>query len=310
LSNREYIAEEYEVRRLVRRLRLTTTIGVLVAVPTLAGLGVYCWLFARSMSRTPTLGHLITLLSLWQTQTGAAFAIAAALIGATVILHQTDTTRRLEDTRRTRRAAALRAVLPLALMELSDYAARCAELHAELLAQPKTRPIRATSLLFPPLPDGLVGQLIELIETIEQDHARPLIVLVRRLQIHQARTRDTQRRAASQLGNVLVWSNVVGRVIDAVEIYARCDKLFIYARGEAGIPAALISSDDVRRALLLLPGALPEMEELERESTAARRRANLAGPRRDAGRAGAASPNGASRPHAGNYHKRADRRFR
>lgn len=80
----------------------------------------------RRLTATPTWKHLIELLYLWQAQTGAAFALAAAVLGAIVIPHQTGTTRRLEETRRTRRADTLRAVLPLILTELADYAANCA----------------------------------------------------------------------------------------------------------------------------------------------------------------------------------------
>ena len=52
------------------------------------------------MLRHWTLEHLIALLFLWQTQMGAAFAIAAALLGAGAILYQTETTQRLEEARR------------------------------------------------------------------------------------------------------------------------------------------------------------------------------------------------------------------
>lgn len=254
--------------RLMHRTRrpvLTTTIAILVGLPTLAALGLYGWLFVRSMLRNPTLEHLIALLFLWQTQTGAAFAVAAAILGATVILHQTATTERLETTRRKRRAAALRAAFPLALMELADYAANCAAIHAGLLAQPKTSPIRAPNLQFPPLPDGLVRHLTELIEATESDHARPLTVLLRRLQIHHARARDTQRRAADQDGNILTWHNVVRRVIDAAEIYARSEKLLAYARGDTDTPPAAISADDVRTALLLILPEHSNMAELQQE---------------------------------------------
>ena len=51
-----------------------------------------CWLgwgisglFARSVFRLSTLQHLITPLVVWQTQMGAAFALAAALVGASAI---------------------------------------------------------------------------------------------------------------------------------------------------------------------------------------------------------------------------------
>jgi hypothetical protein len=124
-------------------------IGVLAAAPTLAAFGVYVWLFVRSMNRHHwALEHLIALLYLWQTQTGAAFALAAAGLGAIVILHQTGSTRRLEEMRRERRAAALRAMLPLDLMELITYAATCARMFARYVVRGKTLAVEAI-LTFP-----------------------------------------------------------------------------------------------------------------------------------------------------------------
>jgi hypothetical protein len=253
----------WPISRLVRRPWQPVTVGVLV--PTLVALAVYVLLLVRSMLRHPTLDHLIALLFLWQTQTGAAFAVAAAFIGAAVILHQTAATRQLEETRRMRRAAGLRAVLPLALSELCDYAARCAEISAGLLAQPNSSPVRALGLIIPSLPDGLVSALTDLIEASEPDHAKPLIALVRQVQIQHARMRDMQRRAGSQTGSLLLRANVVGRVIDSAEVYARCESLFAYARGEATAPAAPIKADDVKRALFPMPTGLADTSELESE---------------------------------------------
>ena len=94
-----------------------------------AGLaGTYLWLFVQSMLHQPTREHLTTLLFLWQTQTGAAFALAAAFIGAVAVLHQTTATARRSDARRGRRATALRAVLPLMLSELIGYTEWCAKI--------------------------------------------------------------------------------------------------------------------------------------------------------------------------------------
>ena len=86
-------------------------IGVVVLAPTvLVGL-VYLGLFVRAVFRLPTLQHLITLLVMWQTLIGAAFALAAALIGASAIVQQTTATGRRAVERRQRRAIALRCCL-------------------------------------------------------------------------------------------------------------------------------------------------------------------------------------------------------
>jgi hypothetical protein len=254
----------------VRWPSLTTTIAYLIAIPTSAALGLYGWLFLRSMLRHPTLEHLIVLLSLWQAMTGAAFAIAAALLGAGVILYQTQEARHLADERRKRRAVALRAVLPLALMELSGYAIECATI---LMRGLRTKPnglhvdseppeaihVPPGALLVPPVPNGLESRLTELIETTACNHTRPLIVLIRRLQIQQGRAREMGGRGT------VTRADLIGGVIDAAEIFARCSKLFPYARGETDAPVSALTSNFVKQVLWAMSIDLPDMEPLIKE---------------------------------------------
>lgn len=63
----------------------------------------------------------------------------------------------------------------------------------------------------------------------------------------------------------MVGTNVVHRVIDSAEIYARCESLFVYARGAADAPAAAISPNDVKRALFLMIPSLLDVGELGNE---------------------------------------------
>ena len=235
---------------MTNRNRAAAVIGVVVGIPTLVALGVYGWLFACSMYWHPTRKHLIELLFLWQAQTGAMLAIAAAVLGAGAVVYQTEVTQRLEKTRRTRRTAALRAVLLPDFMDLSDYAKNCGTTLADALARhPKIQSIYDPGLQLPPLPDGLVSRLTELIEQADSDHAGPLIALVRRLQIQHARAREIQTRAANRHGKILLWTNLTSGVIDAAEIQARCGKLFEYARGNATVPAAEIAPANVSEAV-------------------------------------------------------------
>jgi hypothetical protein len=149
---------------------------------------------------------------------GACLAIVAALIGARVVLHQINETRRNDEERRMRRATALRSVLTLGLIEIYDYVAACALIYAELLLTQFESQISSAGIQIPPLPDDLVKQFTDLIETLDPDHARPFIVLIRRLQIHHSHARDTQRRAASQ-NSILTRHNVVAYLVDSAEVY-------------------------------------------------------------------------------------------
>jgi hypothetical protein len=266
------------------RTPILMTVIVSLITLTSAALGLYVWLFAYAMLRDPTWRHLITLLFLWQTQTGAAFALAAALIGAGVILHQTQANRRQEEEQRERRATALRAVLPLTLSELSDYAAVCASRLAQLLELGRAGPEqprgllresseaafrdRARSLKLPSIPTGLVGQLTELIEATKPAHIKPFVILIRRLQIQHARGRNIQKQANDKDGllplTIDLRTNLVGGVIDAAEVFVRCSELFPYARGETSAPPTAITSAQVKKALFfLMPGVLADVREIE-----------------------------------------------
>jgi hypothetical protein len=60
---------------------------------------------------------------------------------------------------------------------------------------------------------------------------------------------------------------VLGRLIDALEIHARCAALFPFARGEVLSPPAVISADDVQRSksLIVRTSILDEVaEEIDR----------------------------------------------
>ena len=164
------------------------TTGVLILV-------LYGGLFLRSMLRDPTLKHLIELLVVWQTQTGAAIAVAAAFIGARAVIHQTKTTERIEADKKARRAVAIRAVLPLTLAELEDYATRSAEIYLRLSPEWERILFKVEAVRFPPIPEGLPGRMVDLIEASDPSHGKPLIALIRGVQIHHSRMMESFVRA-------------------------------------------------------------------------------------------------------------------
>ncbi len=184
------------------RLRLTTTIYFIVGFPTIIMLMIYAILFFLSVVRNATRQHVIVLLYLRQTQVGAAFAVAAAMIGAAAIFEQTSANKCQEDLRRSQRAVALRAVLPIILSELVYYTNQCVSSYMGLLALPIVQASR-TSTIFPSLPPAFSDRLIDLIEASQQDHASPLIALLRRAQIQQARAKDVEGRTMGRVGRAV-----------------------------------------------------------------------------------------------------------
>lgn len=245
---------------------VVTLLGVITATWAVAALGLYGWLFMRSMQRAGwTLTHLTDLLYLWQTQTGVAFAVAAAILGATAVLYQTAATRRGEEERRARRFVALRAVLPLTLSELTDYAAACAKIHETLLSPTFGIPIVAPGIQCPSLPNGLVDRLAEIIEASDERHTRPLVVLIQHVQIQHARVQRTKVAASGASRSLLFRPNVIAGIVDAAELHARCGNLFIYAREDADSPAAPIHADHVKAALYQVVPSLADTKEVEDE---------------------------------------------
>jgi hypothetical protein len=205
------------------------------------------------MVRHPSLHHFFVLSYIWQTLVAAVFAIAAATIGAGAVFYQVNQTTASEENRSRMRARALRAALPLALSELSDYAKKCADIHIFLLSQQTNGIIRAAGIQFPSLPSGLVSGFTDLIETSDEAHGRPLIDLIRRIQVQHARALNIQERATGQqAGSLLLASNLIAAVFDAAEIFARCGALFMYSRGEATEPAQSITFVNVADALSTL----------------------------------------------------------
>ena len=194
-----------------------------------------------------------------------AFALAVALIGAIVIVRQTTTTERREEERRKRRAEALQAVLPLMLSELIGYAKRCADIF-EAVLETGAGGRWPTYQRIPPLPTGFVGQLTDLIETIPTDQARPLVMLVKRVQIHHSRALLLQQSMLRpQPGEIVDRKNLLYRLIDAIEVHAGCERLFSYGRGDMPAAPAVISVDDLKRTAFFQVGRASLLEEVVAE---------------------------------------------
>jgi hypothetical protein len=186
---------------------------VALVLTTAVAIGGYVALFLGSMIRHRSWDHLTELLFLWQAQTGAAFALATALIGAAVIVDQTQAAERRAEEQRERRAGALWAVSSLMLTELSDYGTSCALIYVKAINPPMVNlsgvpPQRPGQWRWPhgeslpPLPVGLVDRLADLIEASAPDHARPLKTLANVVQIQHARARNLQHdiQRQTQLG--------------------------------------------------------------------------------------------------------------
>lgn len=189
----------------------------------------------------------------WQTLTGALVALLAAYIAFRNTKHSLNQAARLENNRRGRKHAAVRAVLPLALAQISGYAERSARALNELLGKctGETLPHRtAPETLVQSPPTETLKTLADFIEYSDTLDVRVLEATAAWIQIHDSRVRglfDDNRSAGS--GHVIVRSEIEGHIIDAASIYAGAASAFDYARRREETLPTELSWDDVRSAL-------------------------------------------------------------
>ena len=121
-------------------------------------------------------------------------------------------------------------------------------------------------MVFPDLPEGLVDAVVAFLETIGGGPGgRQLTTLLRERQIYRARARDTSYRSTAGNASILVRHTLIGRAVDSAAIYARCEKLFVYARSIDLTDVGDVTSADVEKALWLLPVNSIPQEELRQE---------------------------------------------
>jgi len=171
----------------------------------------------------------------WQTLIAGALAIAAALLGGIFILKQINATREMEAESRRRKFDAARAIFPLTLSSLIEYSRACIRHLLRIYASKSTEIIPKTlDLATPPiLPSDAIGELRILIEHAGQPFGDSIRILLTRLQIQAARLSSLVLELRDESDETLVTaSNIETYLIDAVEIYARTEALFAFARGE------------------------------------------------------------------------------
>jgi hypothetical protein len=200
----------------------------------------------------PMPSELLAWLQKWQTLAAASVALFAAYIAFRNTTRSLAQAEKLETFRRSRKHAALRAVLPLALAQVSNYAERSARALNELVGNCTGETLQAMTApesLVQPLPPDTLKTLADFIEYSNGD-VGIIADTVAWIQIHDSRLRGLveANRDPSQT-RVVVRTEIEARIIDAASIYAGATAVFDYARRrESQLPPRL-SWDAVGGAL-------------------------------------------------------------
>lgn len=174
----------------------------------------------------------------WQTLLAGCLAIAAALIGGYVVRAQTQQTAEQERERMRRRHAAARAVLPLALSAMCQYAEECAKVLRQLLDKCSGESLPrevGTAAEFPKVPSSATTELKGMVEVADAMTAAAIATVLSKIQVQAAQLAGFNSYAQLDRDSVHVVkkSNIEHYMLRTAEIYARTEALFDFARAEA-----------------------------------------------------------------------------
>jgi hypothetical protein len=195
----------------------------------------------------------------WLYRWQGLIGVVIALIAAGVAFHNTtrslQNAEKLEKHRRSRKHAALRAVLPLALARLTDYAARSGQALNELEKMCDDRHLlplgtMPESIVKTP-PDEALKSLTEFIEYSDEVDVGIFESTVALIQIHDSRLHGLLRDDRPEGQGVIRWQ-IIDAIIDAAKIHAGAAAGFGYARRRRAQLPRTLSWDDVTRALLTM----------------------------------------------------------
>lgn len=193
----------------------------------------------------------------WQTLIAGVIAIGAAFVGGYFVNAQIKLAKDQEAERQRRRQAATRATMPLTLSAVMEYARGCGQALRRLyLATPgeAARAEQMEAFELPPVPGNKIAALVEIIEAGEPEVGRAIASLLRNLQVQDGRLRSTKADILDPHGHTQSVIKLVleDYIIDAADVYARCEGMLGYAREEADTVGGDPSAADLRRALTLM----------------------------------------------------------
>ena len=206
----------------------------------------------------PGFADRVSSLHRWQDLAGAAIALLAALYGANYLLSQIRQADRIEAERNRRAAAAARAVLPLSLNDISEYARAIITAVTPLLGRAgRIRMPRGGLSDLPALPTEVVRDLQAFILTAPDEPGEQVAQIISELQVLATNADSVWRNLRTPRGDAVMADTIQVIVARAALIDARVSVLFPYARREAN-DTPRVRPADVARALNI-SGLYPEV---------------------------------------------------
>ncbi|AIC27062.1 hypothetical protein IE4771_CH01945 [Rhizobium etli bv. mimosae str. IE4771] len=217
--------------------RYAFAIGILPGLLAFAVLRRVVWAFQSQPSGKVVNDAITAIGSLkWfdTTLVGGLVAVGAAYVSVRAVRDQIRQVADVEADRINAKRTAARAVLPVTLSTICDYAATCARMTHDLLphCQRGRLPDECKLPEFPELPSSSISVIKEIVEYVEPHHRMVFAELASSMQVQRSRLRNMSKDIAGGFG--AKESELLQYVVDALEVHARATALFAYARFEPG----------------------------------------------------------------------------
>lgn len=191
----------------------------------------------------------------WQTLVGATVASIVASTAAYIALLNTRRLIRnadnLEERRRGRKHAAIRAALPLALAQVINYAQQTARALNSLVQNCDGESLPHAIVpenFIQNLPSETLQMLAEFVEYADNIDVNIVEELVSGMQIHNSRLHDIAERNLDPL-RIILRTELMARIIDAARLYGAAAAIFAYARRQQDLLPHTASWEEVENTL-------------------------------------------------------------
>lgn len=212
------------------------------------GQGLHHKRIANGVSSKP-MSAFLCVLDRWQTLATGILALIGAGLTVWFIHRQIKQTAYMEKARLLREEQAAKAVLPLALAELAQYAEDCIRLIAPFIPPNGNPSALPTDFVVPRIPEGTIDPLRDCARYADPQIAEQIHTMLGKLQVQHGRLESIRQRTSQHHMRTLHYYEGIRAVIDAAELDALMIDLLLYARGTSvGLPMSF--NERVRNQLI------------------------------------------------------------